>query len=265
MAINFSIPEQYTQFNYDEIINGAEVFKDKFYEKPVILLHLPKTKADCSTVKIPVFTACNISGIQGKAKSRKTFFLALATKLIYAQKQIELVIFDTEQAFYHSSLTLKRIFSMSPNINLRFFNLRKYSQDVRLEFIETYILKNKPDLVFIDNIRDCLSNINSIEQANEVLNTFKQLLDITGVHVCMTLHENPGKDNDKARGHLGTELQNCAETIFKVEKDSGNSEYSNAKGLFTRNGDFDDLMFMIEDGIPRLCNDINFVKVKDVF
>ena len=37
------------------------------------------------------------------------------------------------------------------------------------------------------------------------------------IHIVVVLHENPG--SDKARGHIGTELMNKAETVIALEVD----------------------------------------------
>ena len=150
-----------------------------------------------------------------------------------------------------------RIKNLNPDINLRLFNLRRYSIDVRLEFIETYIMQYKPDLLFIDNIRDCMININSGDETIKVLTILIQLCDKYGTHICCTLHENPGKENDKARGAIGTELQNKCETIFKVETDKETNE-TKVEALFTRNMDFDDLIFKINNnGVPVIETDFD--------
>jgi hypothetical protein len=148
---------------------------------------------------------------------------------------------------------------MNENINLRFFNLRKYSIGVRLETIETYILKEAPALIFIDNIRDLIININSYEEVNNVLTIFTQLCDETGTHICFTLHENPGADNFKARGTIGTELQNKIETGFKISTDVDGR--TKVEGLFTRNEKFEEIYFTLDDnGIPNIDTTIVYKK-----
>jgi hypothetical protein len=250
MPIKFILPKELTEFNFEKILPDSEIISGKFYEKPKPLLELLKTKKDGIIINVPVLTKGNLSGVQGKAKSRKTFFLILASYMISIQNDCDIAVCDTEQYNYHSAIMLSRIINLNPDINIRFFNLRAYSIDVRLEFIETYIQQFKPDLLFIDNIRDCMININSWEETNKVLTTFIQLCDKYGTHICCTLHENPGKENDKARGAIGTELQNKCETIFKVETDKETGE-TKVEGLFTRNMDFDDVIFEINNnGIP---------------
>jgi len=267
MPIKFSLPEKLCVFNYDKLLKETEIIKSNFYPKPITFLELLHTKKDCTKVNVPVMTSGNLSAIQGKAKSRKTFFIILASQMIYLQHNIKIAVFDTEMFNYHSLLMLKRINTLVPENQLRLFNLRKYSIDVRLEFVDSYILKEKPDLIFLDNIRDCMIDINSWVETNKIITTFVQLADEYKTHICLTLHENPGKDNDKARGAIGTELQNKCETIFRLERSETDDQYTKVKGLFTRNMEFDSLEFEINDiGLPVLISDFDKVKNnEDVF
>jgi hypothetical protein len=253
--VDFKLPENLTTFDYEKIVKDSEIVKGKFYEKPKTLFELKHTLEDKSEIMVPVLTKGNLSAIQGKAKARKTFFITLATKMIIEQNDIKIAIFDTEQFQYHSALMFHRINQMIPHNQLKLFNLRKYSIDVRLEFAENYILKEKPDLIFLDNIRDCMININSWEETNKILTIFIQLADDIGTHICLTLHENPGADNEKARGAIGTELQNKCETVFRLEKNKDKPNLTVVKGIFTRNREFDPFVFKInESGLPELDN-----------
>lgn len=259
--IEFKLPENLTTFDYKKLIRETEIKSTDHFDKPISFLSLLNTMPDCTKKNIAVMTAGNLSAVQGKAKSRKTFFLVLCSHMILTQKDLRIVIMDTEQFQYHSSLMLHRINKLTPLNKLRLFNLRKYSIDVRLEFVENYILNEKPDVLFLDNVRDCMIDINSWVETNKILTTFIQLADEYKTHICLTLHENPGRDNDKARGAIGTELQNKCETIFKLDIDQDNPEYTRVKGLFTRNMKFDEIEFRInEEGLPVLVSDFEAQK-----
>ena len=47
-----------------------------------------------------------------------------------------------------------------------------------------------------------------------------QWTDDRQIHIHTILHQNKGDEN--ARGHIGTELNNKAETVLLVEKDKSN-------------------------------------------
>jgi len=250
--IKFTLPDKLTFFDFDKIKDDAEIKKGVYYDKPKSLLMLPKTNIIGTIMQVPVMTEGNISTIQGKAKSRKTFFLILLSKLL---SNIKLTIIDTEQYQYHSALMLHRIGNINPQNNITFFNLRKYSIDVRLEFIENYIVHNRPEMMFIDNIRDCMQDINSWVETNKILTILTQLTDEYKTHIVLTLHENPAKESDKARGAIGTELQNKSETVIKLEKNK-ETDYTKVEGLFCRNIEFDSFEFLINsDGLPEIITD----------
>lgn len=69
------------------------------------------------------------------------------------------------------------------------------------------------------------------------------------------LHQNKGDEN--ARGHIGTELSNKAETILQVEKDKADSNISKAfKAVHIRAMDFKPFAFRInEQALPEIVED----------
>jgi hypothetical protein len=74
-------------------------------------------------------------------------------------------------------------------------------------------------------------------------------------HIVCVLHEN--KNSETARGHIGTELVNKAETVISIRKSDDNSMSSEIVPTFTRGKEFQNFAFTIsESGIPIL--DDNF-------
>jgi hypothetical protein len=254
--IKFVLPDNLCIYDYEKIRNEARIVRGQQAPKPRTLLGLYR-KENGNNIFVPVCTAGNLSAIQGKAKSRKTFFICVLNTLILQNQKLNIVIFDTEQGEYHATLSRHRI-DVQTDIDIEYFRLRKYTKDINLDFINDHIIKTRPDFVFIDNIRDCMHDINSNTETSSILKVLKQVTDEIGTHVCVTLHENPYKDNDKARGVIGTELQNACEVIFKVEKNIDTPKTTDVKGTFTRNGDFDDLEFEINEyGLPELTDKKN--------
>ena len=71
------------------------------------------------------------------------------------------------------------------------------------------------------------------------------------------LHQNKGDEN--ARGHIGTELSNKAETVLQVEKDSKNPDISTVKTAHIRAVDFEPFAFRInEEALPELLDGYQF-------
>ena len=130
--------------------------------------------------------------------------------------------------------------------------LRKYSPEVRLAITEEAI-GMIPDLglVIIDGIRDFIHDINSPGESTDVISKFMQWTDDRQIHIHTVLHQN--KNDEHARGHVGTELNNKAETVLQVEKDKGNGDISHVSAIHIRAMDFEPFAFRINDKIlPEL-------------
>jgi hypothetical protein len=64
------------------------------------------------------------------------------------------------------------------------------------------------------------------------------------------LHLNKGDDN--TRGHLGTELNNKAETILQITKDEFDKDVSSVTAMFICDRDFEPFTFRINaDSLPE--------------
>ena len=77
-------------------------------------------------------------------------------------------------------------------------------------------------LVVIDGIRDMVYDINSSSESTKVISLLMTWTGERNIHIHTILHQNKGDEH--ARGHIGTELSNKAETVLQVEKDSKNPE-----------------------------------------
>jgi hypothetical protein len=88
------------------------------------------------------------------------------------------------------------------------------------KFLEKQLETHKYDFVILDTITDFLTDVNSIEQTAEVSNWIRGLANIHGFTAILTIHSNPSAEGqNKARGHLGSELLRRSETIFKLDYD----------------------------------------------
>jgi RecA-family ATPase len=205
-----------------------------------------------------VFTKGNISTIIGKAKGRKTFFLSL---LIAAMKGLreeqfksdvdgKIVLFDTEQAKYHVWKATKRIEDMltiwPPTIEV--FGLRPDATSERVSLIESYIYQQEPQVVFIDGIRDLITDINDATQATEIVGKLMKWSYEKQCHICCVLHQNKADEN--ARGHIGTEIVNKSETVISINKVISDTYYSEVKSLYTRGHEIREFTFSIQGGLP---------------
>ena len=181
-------------------------------------------------------TLGNFSASIGKAKSKKTFNVSaivasaltnstiLHYRSIFPKDKRKMLYIDTEQGRYHCQNVLKRILRLAdlpedkePD-NLVMLALRKYSPKMRLAIVE-HAIGTIPDLglVVIDGIRDFLYDINSPGESTDIISKLMQWTDERQIHIHTILHQN--KNDENARGHIGTELNNKAETIMQVEVD----------------------------------------------
>lgn len=219
-------------------------------------------------------TLGNFSASIGKAKSKKTFNVSAivaaslknGTVLRYVaelpENKRKVLYVDTEQSHYHCLKVMKRILRLAglpddrDNEHLEFLALRKYTPEQRIRIVEQAIY-NTPDigLVIIDGIRDMVYDINSPGESTRIISKLMQWTDDRQIHIHTILHQNKGDEN--ARGHIGTELNNKAETVLLVEKDKSNGDISNVSAMHIRAMDFEPFAFRINDNaLPELIEGV---------
>lgn len=215
-------------------------------------------------------TLGNILSIIGKAKSRKSFFIGMAVSASVAKNNVISVLtnelpntqrnvlyFDTEQGKYHVQKALKRICTItgvSEPTNLNTYGLRALNPIERAELIE-YAIYNTPNLgiVFIDGIKDLITSINDEEQATMIVSKLMKWSEEKNILIVTVLHQNKGDNN--ARGHIGTELNNKAETVLSVSKSSDNEMVSIVQAEMCRNLEPESFAFEIDqNGIPYISD-----------
>ena len=209
-----------------------------------------------------VGTLGNFSASTGKAKAKKTFNVSaiVASALINGQVleyraslpegKRKILYFDTEQSPFHCKKVLQRILN----------HLREIANPaVRCEIIRKAIYGIEGvGLVIIDGIRDLMLDINNATQATTLIGDLMQWTSEREIHIQTVLHLNKGDDN--SRGHIGTELNNKAETVLQVTKDPTDEDRSIVSASFIRSKPFEKFAFRITDeadniNIPQLDTD----------
>jgi len=240
-----------------ELLTGSEIKStDDIKQNPVCLSILEGIK------EIPLLTLGNFSSIIGKAKSRKTFLLTLFLGCMSGlgilqdkfKKNItgKVVLFDTEQSPWYVQKVVRRVEKLSENNKLfKAYALRPFGPGKRVELIEDYLANNEVKFVAIDGIRDLVRNINSEEEATEIVSKFMKWTHDYNLHIITVIHMN--KADMSARGHIGTEVQNKSESVISVSKESMEESFSNVEHKFARGMDFQDFSFFIENNIPYVA------------
>jgi hypothetical protein len=227
----------------------------KEYAKPITLIEFIEDNG----IKKDVLTSSNISLTIGAAKSKKTFFSTILLAALLGSKDfaingyrrgLNVILFDTEQSLYHVQKISNRIMDLcGDNLNnLKIIALRKHMPEKRLAMID-YYLKQKNQtysFVIIDGIVDLLYDFNDLKESKIISTKLMEWSEIYNCHINVVLHTN--KDKMNARGHLGSELMNKSETVFKVEKED--DDISKIINEASRNAGFKPFSFRIEKGLP---------------
>lgn len=247
----------------EEKLENARINPNEKIEPPKIAWEIKN-----NTGGFDILGTCgNFSAIIGKAKSRKSFLINIAVSsatksglvldLIRSDisHQPQVIYFDTEQSKYHVQLALKRIckqINIDDPHNLTVYGLRKYEPKERLALIEHAIYNNENvGFVVIDGIKDLITSINDEEQATMIVSKLLKWTEERNIHIVTVLHQN--KSDTNARGHVGTELINKAETVLSVTKAEGNNDISIVEPQQCRNKEPETFAFEIMEGLPVLA------------
>ena len=136
---------------------------------------------------------------------------------------------------------------------LRFSHLRAIADPNERREIIRYVIYNTPNvgLVVIDGIRDLMLDINNSTEATKLVGDLMQWTSEQNIHIQTVLHLNKGDDN--ARGHIGTELNNKAETILQITKDNTLPERSIVAPAIIRSKPFDKFAFRLREMEDKIC------------
>ena len=214
----------------------------------------PKEEVLMTLGKAPIASNGNVTGLQGKEKVGKTSvvsaILGAALRGNYSvaknpdkpwlgdclgfewEAKVDrgtVIHFDTEQspADWHAAATRAICRSSNPRCVPRFLSipLVQFSFLERKEIIEQAMAREFEAggvaLVILDGVADFCKSPNDEEEAIELVRFLMALAHRFDTAILCVLHENPGTDQGKTRGHLGSELTRKAFANVKVEKDDG--------------------------------------------
>lgn len=208
-----------------------------------------------------VFPKGDIQAIKGKAKSGKsTLILTLSAALLKGDfngfqavnSNAKVLYVDTEQNARNTQLFSLKLYKLCDWDTKKEYSgfdayaLRGETAETRYNVIEHLIKELRPDIIFIDGIRDLIADFNDITESGDIVGRLMRLSQEYNAAVCVVLHENKADGN--MRGHLGTEITNKCSEVYKVTNDKGVMRVEQTE---CRNIPVKDFAFMIgADGLP---------------
>ena len=266
--------EDFSDDELDAYLNKGEVRATDRVDVPPQILWVD----DCT-----IATFGNFSASTGKAKSKKTFNISAMvaaavnnTKVLNYKASLpegkrNILYFDTEQSRFHCHNVIERIYKLSglsldaDDPRLKFWGLREYTPTLRIALIDYALRKHEGvGLVIIDGLRDLMYDINNGKEATDVMTILMAWTSFYDLHIHTVLHQN--KNDSNTRGHIGTELENKAETVLIISKNRQDKSISEVRPMHMRAKEFTSFAFHIDDNaLPVLETgfQVTVVKPKD--
>lgn len=269
LSLDISLPQENNQneaeFDISEcLVDPNEEFE---YKEPVICF-------EYRGYTIPIFREEGISMIQGPPKSRKSTFISVLLSTIlsggyfrngdlfksYFTKN-DAVVIDTEQSREDCRDAVRRINSISDK-NVAYYDVSDKTIEERKYVLEKHLeLNPNCGYAVLDNISDYVTDINNTKECSAICNWIKYVKKKYNCHISAVLHENPSESSkNKARGHLGTFLNNVAESVIRVYLDSENEDRSFVSAVYSRKQKFRTFCLELQNNLPIIYIDEDYVR-----
>lgn len=199
---------------------------------------------------IPIAARGNLSAIQGKSKVGKSAVVAAilgaAQRANYSAQgdlleiswdgdgQGAILHIDTEQspADWHALVNRSVTRSGMPAVSTRLVSLPlvMFARSERLDILRQSMRREHKaqgsiDLVVIDGLADLCLSPNDEQESLELISQVHALAQEHDCAVFCILHENPGSEFGKTRGHLGSELNRKAFANLRLQKDQAGTTH----------------------------------------
>lgn len=186
-----------------------------------------------------VFCAKNeMSFISGKPKAGKTSVASVMLSVCLTQnptfdtlgmkgKYCEgkpIIYIDSEQSRRSSQKILERVkrnlnTDKDPE-NLFIYNFRHLDFEELKEAFELLMQHHKDVFLwFLDGISDMVKSVNNEDEAKKLIHFLNSKVETEKTAFILFLHENSTSNNDKMRGHLGSEAQRKCFATISISKD----------------------------------------------
>jgi len=200
-------------------------------------------------VEMPLCTAGNVTNLQAPPKAGKSAVVdAMLAAVMAGNRQgpdtlgfsaenplgHALIHMDTEQSSYDADNLVRRAIRRAnltepppwfSSYSLADIGIEERREALRHVMDEASRLHGGIFAVMIDGIGDLCADPNDSAEAFDLVHELHSLAIRYDCAVVTVLHENPGSESGKTRGHLGSQLERKAETNLRLQKD--------AKGITT--------------------------------
>ena len=183
-----------------------------------------------------VATEQNFINLCGLPKSYKTTFMfkfiesALSGKEVFDIKvniktTDKIIVVDTEQGkteYYRQIKNLKKSLRVNKlPLNFQSYLFRKYEPDIIIQSIFELVEKERPKILFIDNLTELVFNPNDMIESKKVIQFLKTVTATFNVVIVCLLHL--GKQNLMSLGSLGSYADRGCQSSLKVVHDKDNN------------------------------------------
>lgn len=244
---------QLTQAEYEaELLKRLEAVRYDPNKPP------PPDEVCLMFLDVPVGARGNVSVIGSKVKTGKTGTVTSAVGVAIrgaCQAQGDtlgfqwvgeatgaILHFDTEQspADHHACVERARKRSGIAEIErLYSYPIGKFSMRERMDILRLKVKKlaeiGKIDCIVLDGGADFVKDVNSTEIACDVVAEMMRISQEFNCCIIVVIHENPGTDSGKTRGHFGSELARKGYANLRIDKDP-NTDISTIYGNDNRHG-----------------------------
>lgn len=190
---------------------------------------------------VVIATPENLAVAQGKAKGGKSALVGAIIASTMAPTGdclgfssnnphgYAVIHFDTEQSKYHHHLMLNRALRRAgreePPEWLRSYYMKGLTVEQLLTALRCELERGKREcsgvlMCVLDGIADYCSDVNDPAMSFALVAELERLTIEYQTVFVLVLHENPGSEIGKTRGHLGSQLERKAETNLRLEKDA---------------------------------------------
>ena len=196
-----------------------------------------------SLCDMPLCTAGNLTNIQALPKAGKSAVVESSIAAVFngnrqgpdtlgfaAENPLghALIHFDTEQSRYDADALIRRACRRARverppawfmSYSVADLDIRERRQALRHVMAEAREAHDGIFAVLIDGIGDLCADPNDSAEAFELVHELHALAITHHCTIATVLHENPGTESGKTRGHLGSQLERKAETNLRLAKD----------------------------------------------